>query len=110
MRKLEERVRTQVDERPAIAAVGEDEHDPERDLVRDDVAQRPRGEASHRDDGAMPPREHEPELDPCPSQDRPEGERYRGDAGSRANTQRDDERRVVADAVERDRPVEQTRE
>ena len=110
VRKLEERVGTQVDERPAVAAVGEDEHDPERDLVRDDVAEGPRGEASHRDDGAMPPREHEPEADPGPPQDRTECEGHRGDACGRAHTQRDEERSVVAHAVERDRTFEQTRQ
>ena len=47
VRKLEERVRADVDERPAVGAVGQDRHDQQRDLVGDDVPHRPSGEPQH---------------------------------------------------------------
>ena len=55
VRELEERERGEVDRRVAAVAVGEEQRDPERDLVRRDVADGPAGEPGELADGRVAP-------------------------------------------------------
>ena len=96
VRELEERERAEVDERAAVLAVGEHEHDPERDLVRD----RRTRPSSPRAAAWCGPRRGasartEAQPDAGAPQRGPQHERHRGDARRRPEPEQQQRARVV---------------
>ena len=101
VRELEERVGADVHERAAGGAVGEDGHDEQRDLVGDDVPDRPSRQPHHRAHGRVPETGQEPQAHPGPVQRRQQRERHHHDAGGRPEADQRDEGGVVEDVWRR---------
>ena len=98
------------DERAAGLAVRQDEHDPQRDLVRDHVADRPTGQPEHGLHRGVSQRGYEVEPDPGSPQRRPQHEGHRGDARRRTEPDEQQQPGVVQYALDGDRPRREPRE
>jgi hypothetical protein len=103
--ELEEGVRAQVEEGPPVDTVREHEHDPQRDLVGDDVPHGPARETHHRRDRGVAKVEDEPDAGTGTGERRRERERDRRQPGGRAQPEQQDEPGVAPHLLERDRLV-----
>ena len=100
MRHLEERVRVQVGGDVAGgSALRQHEHEQQRDLVRDHVADRPPRQPQHLAHGRVPPVEHGVEVHARAAQRREQHERHRRDPGGRARAEQRELPDVAADAA-----------
>ncbi len=83
MRQLKQRVREQVRGRSSDGAVREHEDQPERDLIRDHVSDRPTRQAHDDADRPVLPRREESQVDARAAQRGDESERHGRDRARR---------------------------